>query len=59
MRLQDKIGSLEAGKIANFMVLNKDIFEVAAEDMMTVDAEYTYFDGEKRVIKSDLTITRG
>ncbi len=59
MRLQDKIGSLEAGKIANFMVLNKDIFEVAAEDMMTVDAEYTYFDGEKRVIKNDLTITRG
>lgn len=59
MRMQDKIGSLEAGKFANFMVLNKDIFEVAAEDMMSVDAEYTYFEGKERRIKSNLTITRG
>lgn len=59
MRLQDKIGSLKAGKIANFMVLNKDIFNIPAEEMLTVDAEYTFFDGEERRITSDLTITRG
>ena len=59
MRLQDKMGSLEAGKLANFMILNKDIFNVPAEEMLTVDAECTYFDGVERKIKSELTITRG
>lgn len=59
MRMDDKIGSLEAGKMANFMILNKDIFATRAEDMLTVDAEVTYFEGEERKITSDLTITRG
>lgn len=59
MRMEDKMGSLEAGKLANFIILNKDIFEVPAEEMLTVDADITYFDGKPRKITSDLTITRG
>lgn len=59
LRLDDRIGSLEAGKLANFMVLNKDIFNVSAEEMITVDTECTYFEGEERRITSDMTITRG
>lgn len=54
MRLEDKTGSLEAGKYANFIVLAKDIFNTSPEDVGTVTAECTYFEGEKRNIVSTL-----
>lgn len=59
LRLYDKMGSLEAGKLANFMVLNKDIFNVPAFEMMSVTTECTYFEGQKRCITSNLSVTRG
>ncbi|MBR5488354.1 MAG: amidohydrolase family protein [Firmicutes bacterium] len=59
MRMEDKMGSLEAGKLANFIILNKDIFNVPGEEMLSVDADITYFDGQPRKITSDMTITRG
>lgn len=59
LRRYDKMGSLEAGKLANFMVLNKDIFNVPASEMMSVTTECTYFEGQKRCITSNLSITRG
>ena len=59
MRMEDKMGSLEVGKLANFIILNKDIFNVPGEEMLSVDADITYFDGQPRKITSDMTITRG
>ena len=59
MRMEDKMGSLEEGKLANFIILNKDIFNVPGEEMLSVDADITYFDGQPRKITSDMTITRG
>jgi len=58
MRMDEKMGSLEEGKLANFIILNKDIFSVPAEEMMYVDADVTYFDGQPRKITSDMTIER-
>lgn len=58
MRLSDKMGSLEPGKLANFMVLNKDIFQTSADDISTVTAECTYFEGDERRISGNLNINR-
>lgn len=58
MRLADKMGSLEKGKLANFMILNKDIFQVPAEEISSVTAECTYFEGRERKIKSTLSVGR-
>ncbi|MCI7304132.1 MAG: amidohydrolase family protein [Clostridiales Family XIII bacterium] len=58
LRLDDKMGSLEPGKLANFMVLNRDIFTTTAEQMSAVTAECTYFEGEKRCITSSLSVSR-
>ena len=57
MRLDDKIGSLEAGKLANFVVFNEDIFEAAhnhPENFSDIDPECTYFEGERRSIVSEM-----
>lgn len=59
LRLEDKIGSIEVGKLADFMILNKDIFKTPAEEMISVDVESTYFEGVEKKVKSNLTITRG
>lgn len=58
LRLEEKMGSLEQGKLANFMILNKDIFKVPAEELSSVTAECTYFEGEERRIKSTLSVAR-
>lgn len=61
MRLDDKIGSLEEGKLANFVVFNEDIFKAAHEHPETfskIDPECTYFEGTKRQIVSTLKMSR-
>ena len=58
MRLQDKMGSLEKSKLANFMILNKDIFTVPAAEISSVTAECTYFEGKERRMKSTLSVGR-
>lgn len=59
MRLFDKMGSIEKGKLANLIVLEKDIFTVPAEEVSSIKPECTYFEGKERRIKSDLTVKRG
>lgn len=59
MRLADKMGSLEPGKLANFMVLDRDIFMVPAEEISAVKTECTWFEGCERRVQSDLAVVRG
>ncbi|MCQ2546456.1 MAG: amidohydrolase family protein [Clostridia bacterium] len=57
MRLDDIMGSLEPGKLANFIVFNEDIFEAAhehPENFSDIDPECTYFEGEERHIISEM-----
>lgn len=57
MRLDDRMGSLEAGKLANFVVFNEDIFRFAhetPEKFSEIDPECTYFEGRERHIVSEM-----
>lgn len=46
-RFEDKLGSIETGKLANFVICSKNIFEISAEELSTVTAEAVYFEGRK------------
>lgn len=41
-------GSLEAGKLADFVVLNEDPYHVPAQDLQHVQVDATYVDGQLR-----------
>jgi len=45
MGMEDKIGSLEAGKLADINVFSKNIFE-SEEDIPSVKTDLTVFNGE-------------
>ena len=47
MRLDDRAGSLEVGKNANFNVYDENLFEVAPEEMMNVLPAAVYFEGSR------------
>ena len=44
--LDEKTGSLEAGKQADFVVLDQDIFDLPAEEIGRTKVLQTYIDGE-------------
>lgn len=44
--MEDSVGSLEAGKRADFLVLDKDIFEVDAKEIPGIKVLQTWLDGE-------------
>lgn len=48
MRRDDKVGSIEEGKMANFVVMEDDIFNYPAEKMREVQIDSVYFEGEKQ-----------
>lgn len=54
MRLLDRVGTIEEGKLANIVVLNKDIFAVDSFEIKTVSPEKIFFEGEEQEIK-DIT----
>ncbi len=61
MRLDDKMGSIEAGKLANMVVFDEDIFEYAKrtpEHFMDIDPYCTYFEGQKRCVVSKISKLR-
>ncbi|MCQ2546452.1 MAG: amidohydrolase family protein [Clostridia bacterium] len=58
MRLDDIAGSIEAGKMANLIVFGNDIFSIPPEDFHKVQPLYTYFEGEKRNVPTDLKVER-
>ncbi len=45
--LGDITGSLEKGKCADFVILNKDIFNVNVQEIPAIQVEATYFKGER------------
>ncbi|MEM0160887.1 MAG: amidohydrolase [Thermoplasmata archaeon] len=47
--LDDNIGSLELGKYADFIILNKDPFNVEASQLKNIKVKETYVAGEKIV----------
>lgn len=47
MRLLDKLGSIEVGKRACLVVLDKDIFTIPDNEIHTIDPVCHYFDGEE------------
>ena len=46
-RFEDSMGSIETGKLANIVVLNKNIFKVPVNELSTVFPEAVYFEGRK------------
>lgn len=46
MRMQDKIGSIEPGKKANLVILNKNIFKIPQEEIHTIEPEAVMFEGK-------------
>lgn len=55
MRLDDRMGSLEAGKMASFIVYREDIFRCAHEQPEKfggIKPAYTWFEGEKKEYRS-------
>ncbi len=45
MRMLDKIGTIEAGKKANLVILDKNIFEIPLEEIHTIDPVAVMFEG--------------
>jgi hypothetical protein len=43
---EDEVGSLEAGKRADFVILSKDIMEIPAPEILETDVVATYVGGE-------------
>jgi predicted amidohydrolase YtcJ len=46
LRLDDRTGSIEAGKLADFIVLDRNIFEIPIEEVGATQVCQTYFEGE-------------
>lgn len=44
--LEDELGTLDAGKIADVIVLSKNLFEVEPAEYLTTDVELTVFKGD-------------
>ena len=46
LRLDDRLGSIEAGKLANFVVLGQDLFAVPADEIHSVTPTAVVFEGK-------------
>ena len=46
LRLADRMGSIEVGKLANMAILNKELFSVADDQIRTVEPEAVLFEGK-------------
>ena len=46
LRLEDRIGTIEAGKMANMVVLDKDILAIPETEIHTIKPEAVMFDGK-------------
>ena len=46
MRMEDKIGSIEVGKYADLVILEKNLFDVKPRDIADVKVKATMMDGK-------------
>ena len=46
LREEDQLGSIEEGKLGDLVVLNRDYFSVAAEDLKQIRSALTVVDGD-------------
>lgn len=46
MRMEDRIGSIEMGKLADFIVLERNIFEIPIDEVADTRVYRTYFEGK-------------
>ncbi|MCO5124715.1 MAG: amidohydrolase family protein, partial [Rhizobacter sp.] len=46
LRLDTEVGSIEVGKLADFVVLDQDIAAITPMELLAVQVHYTIFDGE-------------
>lgn len=46
MKMEDRIGSIEAGKLADFIVLERNIFEIPIDEVADTQIRQTYFEGK-------------
>jgi len=44
--LEDKIGSLKVGKLADIVIIDKDLHEVAPKDISTTKVDLTMMNGK-------------
>ena len=47
------LGSLEKGKLADFIILSKDLFKIAPEEILTTVVEKTYVGGKEAYTRSE------
>ncbi|MHA2384030.1 MAG: amidohydrolase family protein, partial [Candidatus Thorarchaeota archaeon] len=50
---EDKLGSLEPGKLADFVVLSDDILSVPKENIIDIEVHMTFIGGKKVYQKPD------
>jgi cytosine/adenosine deaminase-related metal-dependent hydrolase len=53
MLKEDKIGSLEEGKLADLVVLDKDFMKVPDEELAQINILFTMVDGKPMFAKAD------
>jgi predicted amidohydrolase YtcJ len=46
-RMEKEVGSLEKGKKADFIILDKDLMKVSADSIMHIKVMKTYVNGER------------
>lgn len=47
MRQEDKVGSLEVGKEADFIIVNQNLFEISSKSISNTKVKETYLKGQK------------
>ena len=55
---EDKLGSIEQGKLADFAILSKNPFDVSSDDLQTIDVTETWVSGEQVFNKVEHSLTK-
>jgi predicted amidohydrolase YtcJ len=56
---EDKIGTLEVGKLADFVVLDKDFFTIPLDEIERIKPQMTVVGGQVRALQADFARTLG